>query len=214
MFSEPVPADLSELDRRIMIAKVFYASRGLDWSFWVCNDMLDPSILAGAKRAFERRGLRRSSHCPGMLADGILPVSRELPPVDCRRVLDAETRLTFCHLITNIFRLPFAIASGMYNNERTWENALVGWVGYLDNQAVATSATVTSDGAVGLYSVGTMPVYRGLGVAELMTRHALARAHDVTGIERTVLQSTSHSHPLYERLGYRTVTRFTIYTHQ
>lgn len=214
MLSEPVPADLSEFDRRIMAAKVFYSARGLDWSFWICHDMLDPSIIAASRRALERRGLHRTSDCPGMLAESIQPPTRTLPPVECRRVRDSETRLNFCYLISNIFRLPFSIAEGMYNSEAAWENALVAWVGYLDNEPVATSATVTSDGAAGLYSVGTLPLYRGLGVAEFMTRHALARAHDVAGVERSVLQSTRHSHALYERLGYRTVTRFTVYTHQ
>jgi len=214
MLSAPVPADVSELDRRVMTAKVFYAARGLSWSFWVCTDMLDASLIAKSRRVFERRGLRATSYCPGMFAESIQPPSRTLPPVECRPVQDADSRLTFCHVISNVFRLPYSTAMEIYASDRAWANGLVAYVGYLDNQAVATSATVTSDGAVGIYSVGTLPVFRELGVAETMTRHALTRAREVSGIERSVLQSTNQSHKLYERLGYRTVTRFTIYTHE
>ena len=214
MLRTPVPADTSELDRRIMTAKVFYAARGLRWTFWLCNDMLDPGIIADSRRVFERRGLYASSRCPGMLAEKLHPATRVLPPLECRRVRDAETRVSFCHLISSVFRLSFSTALEIYNSDRAWEKDLVAYIGFLDGQAVATAATVTSDGAVGVYSVGTMPAYRGLGAAEFMTRHVLERAREASGIERSVIQSTNQSHSLYERLGYRTVTRFTIYTHE
>ena len=42
-------------------------------------------------------------------------------------------------------------------------------------------------------------------------REAIARASAETGIERTVLQSTSAGLPLYKALGYRTVTRFQVF---
>jgi hypothetical protein len=42
-------------------------------------------------------------------------------------------------------------------------------------------------------------------------RGAIAQASAVTGIERTVLQSTAAGMPLYRALGYEPVTRFQVF---
>ncbi|MCP5110696.1 MAG: GNAT family N-acetyltransferase, partial [bacterium] len=194
MLSGPVKAEPVELDRRIMVAKVFFSARQLNWSFWVCNDMVDPSLLGKVRRVFAARGLHQSSNCPGMLAEAVAPISRELPPLECRRVRDADTRLSFCHLTSMVFRVPFETTLTIYNSERAWETDLIAYVGYIDNQPVATAATVTTDGAVGVYSVATLPEFRKRGVAERITRHALDRAREMTGIERSVLQSSRQGH--------------------
>ncbi|MCP5118935.1 MAG: GNAT family N-acetyltransferase [bacterium] len=111
-----------------------------------------------------------------------------------------------------VFRVPFETTLTIYNSERAWATDLIAYVGYFDNQPVATAATVTGDGAVGVYSVATLPEYRGKGVAEKITRYALDQAREMTGIERSVLQSSKQGLGLYERMGYRVVTQFAIYT--
>jgi predicted acetyltransferase len=42
-------------------------------------------------------------------------------------------------------------------------------------------------------------------------RHALKEARREHGIERTTLQSTPAGYGIYERMGYRTVTKVTVY---
>ena len=81
------------------------------------------------------------------------------------------------------------------------------WVGYLDGMPIATAASVPSRGVTGLYNIATAPGYRGRGFAEAITRHAVAAAGDGP----LVLQSTARGLRLYERLGFRAVTRILVY---
>jgi ribosomal protein S18 acetylase RimI-like enzyme len=214
LLTEPVPPEPVELDRRIMIAKVFFGARGLRWSMWVCQSLLAPSLRQRANEIFERRRLRYSSACPGMITDRIEAPAHVLPPVESRRVLDAESRLAFCQITSTTFGLALETATQVYNTERAWQNELVGYVGHFEGKPVATVATVTVDGAVGVYSVATLPQYRGKGIAERLVRDALDQAKAATGVEKSVLQSSHEGHSLYQRMGYRTVTSFHIYFSQ
>jgi ribosomal protein S18 acetylase RimI-like enzyme len=84
-------------------------------------------------------------------------------------------------------------------------------VGYRDDVPVATAASVVSDGVIGIYNVATIPERRGCGYAEAVTRHAIDIACAETGIHRIVIQSTTQGLPLYERMGFRAVTRILAY---
>ena len=87
----------------------------------------------------------------------------------------------------------------------------VCWNGYLDGMPVTTAASVASDGVIGLYNIATAPGYRGRGYAEAITRHAIDAAFRETGLREVALQSTMQGLHLYERMGFRTVTRILVY---
>ena len=209
--TEPVPGNPVELDHRITAAKLYYDAHALAWSYWVCEDLLDARLRRRAASAFRRRGLRAATKCPGMIADRIQPARRDFPALECLRVGNAETRLDFCNITSVCFRIPFETSLAIYNCARTWETDFIAYAGYLDGKAVATAATVTAAGAIGVYSVATLPRYQGCGIAEKLTRHALEKARNASGIECSVLQSTGSGHSLYTRMGYRTVTSITVY---
>lgn len=204
-------ANLVELDRRIMIAKVFFEARGLRWCFWLCEQMLAPELRPHVRSAFERRRLYLSSECPGMVADRLAPRRRPLPAIDCRRVGDQATRRDFCQITALSFQVPLEAAREVYESERLWETELIGYVGYLGGHPVGTAATITVEGAIGVYSVATLPEHRGHGIGEALVRHAVERAGAATGIERSVLQASRDGESLYIRLGYRPVARFAIF---
>ena len=71
---------------------------------------------------------------------------------------------------------------------------------------------MVSDGVVGVYNVGTLPGHQRRGYGEAIMRHALEKAREETGLERTILQSTAQGLPIYQRMGYRTVTRVLVYS--
>ncbi len=204
-------ADVVELDRRIMIAKVFFQTRGLRWCFWLCDQMLAPQVRPQARAAFERRRLYLSSQCPGMVADRLAPRLQPLPPVDCRRVGNPATRRDFAEITAVSFQVPLEAAREVYESERLWRTELIGYVGYLGGHPVGTAATVTVAGAIGVYSVATLPEHRGCGIGEAMVRYAVERACAATGLERSVLQASRDGESLYRRLGYRPVASFAIF---
>jgi len=92
-----------------------------------------------------------------------------------------------------------------------WEEGFVGFVGYWKGEAVATAATMTAAGVVGVYNVATLPAYRRRGHGESVVRYALDMARQENNCERTILQATEHGLQLYQSMGYRTVTAVDVY---
>lgn len=214
LLSTPVEANANDLQSRITTANVHFGARGLRWSFWVCEDMVDHSIRRQARKAFAAGRLRPFTDPPGMLADRLAPPVRPLPEIECRRVADAATRLAFAHITCIGFEIPYAVAKQVYEPERAWDGDYVGWLAYTNGVPVATAATVVAGGAVGVYSVATLPAWRHRGYAEALLRRVLGDIRERTGIERSVLQSSKGGLPLYQKMGYRTVTRFIVYLSQ
>ncbi|MBI4874019.1 MAG: GNAT family N-acetyltransferase [Acidobacteria bacterium] len=208
MLSSAVSAADGGLDRRAAIAAVHFSMRRMGWSFWLCEEWLDPSTRRRAEQILAARGLRRLTETPAMRAETLAPPRRELPRLDWFPVSGRGTRQEFCHITSAAFHLPPAIAQTIYGSEEFWRGDYRGWVGYRDGLPVTTAATLTAGGAIGLYSVATLPECRRHGYAEAIVRHALSQAG---GSGPYVLQSTPIGHALYERMGYRGVGRFTIY---
>jgi len=82
----------------------------------------------------------------------------------------------------------------------------------VDGEPVSTTALVVGGGAVGVYNVATLPGRQRHGYGEAVMRYALQEAQREHGIERSILQSTPAGYKLYERMGYRTVTRVSVYS--
>jgi ribosomal protein S18 acetylase RimI-like enzyme len=207
--STPV-AGADELDRRVAQAGVHFATRGQEWSYWVCDGWLERASRRQQRRIFERRGLRQSVQLPGMVADAVLPPERALPYVDVRRVEGGSARDAFCAIGSVCFHVPLAWFREVFGNDRVWSD-FESWVGYVDGEPVSTTAVVAGGGALGVYNVATLPGHQNRGYAEVVMRRALDDARRRHGIARTILQSTPAGVRLYERMGYRTVTQVSVY---
>jgi len=209
--SSPVVGE-RDLDSRIATAKVNFEARGLSWSYWVCEGWLDKAARRRAPEAFRKRGLYLATELPGMIAERLKSPIRELPPLDVHPVGDDATWRAFCAIGARCFNVPLAWFEEVFEDPRIWKNGFTGYVGYADGQPVSTAATVIAAGAVGVYNVATVPDRQGRGFGEAIMRHALGRARDQFGIERTILQSTPQGLRLYQRMGYSSVTSVTVYT--
>ena len=139
---------------------------------------------------------------------------RDLPEMKILPVTDETTRRDFVRVASTVFYVPPAVARQIYGSERYWRSQMVGWVGYLNGRPVSTAATHNGAGAVGVYCVATLASHRGRGCAERITRYAVERAMPGSGYRRLILQSTPAGLQLYERMGYRTGTRFAVYVSQ
>jgi len=193
-------------------AEQFYLRRRLPWSFWVCEDLIEENLWASVHDALDRLQLRHLTTAPGMYTEGLRPPSRPLPEVTVRPVADAETRTAFAHITSMAFEIPLPICRAVYAEDRAWQGTYAGWVAYSGRTPVSTTALVVCAGAIGVYSVATLPAFQRRGYAEAVMREAIARTAAVTGIGASVLQSTPAGLPLYKALGYRAVTRFQVFT--
>jgi ribosomal protein S18 acetylase RimI-like enzyme len=207
--SARVPTEL-ELARRVSLASVHFRARGLDWAYWVCESWLDRAIVRRSRKVFQQYGLRHSVDMPGMESDRVLPPDRKLPTLDCRRVSEKNTRDAFCAIGSLCFGVPLPWFREVFDNDAVWDS-FEGWVGYVDQEPVSTAAIVSGGGVLGVYNVATMPGHQCRGYAESLMRHALADAQARHGIEKSILQSTPAGLALYERMGYRQVTRVSVY---
>lgn len=190
-------------------ARFYGPPHNVRWSFWMCADNLDAATLRRSGEIFARAGMRAISHAPGMMARSLAPPVHALPAVECRAVCDSFTRSAFTELTKVCFDIPFPVARAVYESERAWGGDYRGFVGLAEGQPVSIVALVRTAGTLGIYSLGTLPSYRRKGYGEALLRAAIAQAGTIS--EPLVLESTEAGFPLYVRLGFREVTRYTVY---
>ncbi|HEV2200315.1 MAG TPA: GNAT family N-acetyltransferase [Bryobacteraceae bacterium] len=199
------------LAERIAEAARFFKPRTTRWSFWLCEDYLDAHELRRARGTLADFGLRAISHPPGMFAAELAPVRGLLPPLKIEPVESASHQRAFAEITALSFEIPYSIAGAVYAHPHAWNGDYRGVVGLAEGRVVAIAATVETKDAMGIYSLATHPAYRRRGYGEALLREAVAEARRRTGPSGIVLQSTEAGHALYRRLGFRDVTRFTVY---
>jgi len=186
----------------------YYRERKVRWSFWLCEDLLEPGTRRHCKDNFTAIGMRQISQAPGMVATSLAPPARTLPEIVCRPVSNHSTRFAFAELTSVCFDIPFSIARAIYEPEIAWKGDYRGFVGYVSGRPMSMVALVRSEGALGIYSLGTLPDYRRRGYGEALLRAVLEERRDN---ELMVLESTEAGYPLYRRLGFRETARFSVY---
>ncbi len=143
--------DERDLDRRLAMAAVHYAARGVGWSCWICEDQFSLPVLKRSDGIFVKYGMHLLTSAPGMVADPILGGGRRAA-IECRRVRDAKTRLDFADVGCVVFVLPFRVSEAIYGQPGYWSSGMRGYVAYWKGKAVAVVSTVLAGGAVGVYS--------------------------------------------------------------
>jgi GNAT superfamily N-acetyltransferase len=81
------------------------------------------------------------------------------------------------------------------------------WVGYLDGAPIATASAIVADHHVDVEFISTIPTARGRGVGRAATAVATLAAPD----RPAMLISSDDGRPVYERLGYLSLLRFTLW---
>ena len=208
--SGPVTSE-PELMQRLLLPKVHFDARGLEWAYWVCEDWLEGRLRKRSRTLFERHGLRLSTALPGMMAERILPPVKALPRIEIRRVCDAATRDAFCEIGSVCFHVPISWFKEVFDSDSVWER-FISYVGYVDGEPVTTAAIVVGGGVMGVYNVATLPGHQKRGYGEAAMRHAMADVRGERGMERAILQSTPAGFKLYQRMGFRTVARVAVYS--
>ena len=207
--SAPVVSE-AELEQRILLCASHFQVRGLEWAYWLCEDWVESRARRKSRQIFERHGLRHTVNLPGMMADRLAPPVKPLPALVVRRVADAATRAAFCHIGSTCFHVPINWFREVFDNHVVWDR-FAAYVAYRDEAPVSTAAIVMGGGAVGVYNVATLPDQQRRGYGEAVMRYAVAEAQKEHGVEQSILQSTPAGLHLYQRMGYRTITRVSVY---
>lgn len=211
LLTDPVSDLEGELERRIRVADAHYAAKQRQWSFWVCEDFLGARAARRVIRTFETAGLVCIAESPGMETEEMPKTRRELPVLEYRRVEDRTTRSDFSRIVSQCFHIPAAISQRIYETDEPWNAPLEIWLGYYDGYAVTSSAVIDAAGALGIYSVATLPAWRGRGMGEAVMRHAVSNLRERGVRGPLVLQSSPAGIDLYRRLGFRRTTRYFVF---
>jgi len=207
--SAPVSTE-SELAQRVLLPSVHFNSRGLEWAYWICEGWLEGRARRRSRQVLERLGLRHSVDLPGMVADGLAPPAKAAPDIEIRRVEGDGPRDAFCAIGSACFHVPLAWFHEVFENDAVWRK-FASYVGYVDGEPVSTAAVVLGGSALGVYNVATLPGHQRRGYGETVMRHALTDLRRRHGIDRVILQSTPAGLKLYQRMGFRTITRVAVY---
>jgi len=206
-FSSPVESR-KDLESRLRAAAEHFRARRIPWSFWTCESWLDPAVRRRLGQTFDSVGLRLASEMPGMIVDRILPPRRKLPPIEILPVDDARTLGHFRTIGSACFHVPLDWFAEVFNAARP---SFPCWIGYSNGLPVATAASVTGNGVTGIYNVATLPDHRERGYGEAITRFAIEAGLAKHPGSRVILQATGQGLSLYERLGFRAVTRISVF---
>jgi ribosomal protein S18 acetylase RimI-like enzyme len=206
-----LPAVDGRYSRYLHGASDFFHRKRAPWSVWFCEDFFTGEERRRASLTMATVGLKTVMDTPGMIAPELAQPRKRLPPLECRRVNSPETRAHFSQIMAVAFQVPLDISDRVYASERLWTGPIQGYVGYVRGTPVSTTAIVLGGGVIGLYAVATHVRFQRRGYGESLMRRVLAAVQKETGLQTIVLQSSQAGYALYLRMGFREVTRFSVF---
>jgi GNAT superfamily N-acetyltransferase len=130
------------------------------------------------------------------------------------RIKDDATIRTFAELNCAAYNLPMETAVSVSKEHSLWKDHSHGYLAYEGDKAVATATAIVNEDCLFLFLVATLPEAQRKGYGEAVVRYALQKAHEITGLQRTVLHATETGYPIYSRLGYHPTAKVLLCTLQ
>ncbi len=200
------------VDDRIDRLIADYEKRRVD-HFWVVHPTAQPADLDARLHA---RGFAEVEVCPGMV---VAPsdLATEAPPSEIEFVpIGPDEEGPTIEFVAHRWGVPAqdrALVGRFFRENRIGQPdaPLRGWLALLNGHAVGKAFTYRKENVVGLYGVATREEARGRGVGRAICEHALGQSCR-PGVDLLVLHSTPMAVTLYEKLGFRHVAPFRIFS--
>jgi hypothetical protein len=184
------------------------SSHGVPWLFVLTHETLDTGVDAAA--VLDRCGLAAMMPLTGMLAPRVnnaaaAPKDLELtvPDTDaaCSAILDINARA---------YGMDLEAGKQLIGTRSFWRGHFPV-LGLVRAKPVCTAAVLMVDGYRYVALVATDPDQQRRGYAESTMRTALELSARVHGERPTVLHASEAGRPIYERMGYTTISTHTIF---
>jgi GNAT superfamily N-acetyltransferase len=181
---------------------------------WAITPSSEPKDL---KERLEKRGLFEAEAFAGMgrsLMD--LPKIPELPSgIKITEVNEKEGEEEFIEFATWRWSIPQEYHNDYRDMIAPFEFGRPGsrfsaWQAWMDGKPVSKVGVHRSENSVGIYAVATRPEARRMGLAGILTLHALHQMRE-EGYELAVLHSTPMAESLYASLGFEKLADFYLY---
>jgi ribosomal protein S18 acetylase RimI-like enzyme len=205
-FSRPA-VDEDEAVRRIETARDFFRQKGRRWGFTLRGEYVTPPVEAALRRC----GLDLVEISPVMGAERLTPGRPPPPELDCRLAHDPDGLRTLMEINAAAFHVPLEWAREVAAGNQFDLTSAFPYVGWVDGKPAAAAVTVRYEGSLYVVWVSTMEEFRHRGYAEAVMRRSYEEASAASGLERVALHSSPAGIPLYQRMGFREVSRIYIY---
>lgn len=172
-----------------------------------------PHSAAAMSELARRRGMVESEPEPLMVLEGLSDAAeraaarRELSI----RVLEPGEYSLHAAVGAAGFDAPPELFEAMVTPKVLARRGVRAYVGIVDGTAVTTAVGVTNGDHVGIFSVATPPEHRGRGFGAAVTARAVLDGFS-DGAAYAHLQSSAAGLSVYERLGFRTLETWAIWT--
>lgn len=204
--------DATLLKQRLRASVEYMRARQCPGLVYLCEDYLAADALAQLDTLVQAAGLEFSLDVFGMVGD-ILPFDRPVahPGLRFERATDEQAMRAYADINCEGYGFPLEAGRAGLQESTLWKERGFAYIGYHDGRPVSTAAAFENGGQLYLALVATHPEAQRRGFGEATVRRALEAAYEATGLRRTSLHATRAGFPVYERVGYRPVTRFIAY---
>jgi len=151
-------------------------------------------------------GFTLLGHPPFMMRPAGPPVDRPTPVgIRIRPVTDSESLAAFERTLIEAY--PAGPSGSMFHPAILQVPGVTLWLATIDERPVATAATHHAGAVNGVELVSCRSDVRGRGIGAAITWSATLAAPD----RPAALIASDSGHPVYNRMGYLSVTRFTLW---
>ena len=196
-----VTRPLSAPEDQIASAMAFFDSRREPFIVRI-REGLDRASEA----ACERLGMPYSDTVPGMASTSM---SVPAPPagLDIRLVDSGPALHDFRAVISAGYGIPLAMVEAFVTADLTRAPEVESYVGYLNGLPAASSTLVFGGGVAGIHNVATAP--RSMPCQVIASpKPRFRNSGAACGCDMAALQSSEMGQPIYERMGFRTVSPY------
>jgi len=183
------------------------AAQSVPWLFMVTHERLEPGVDAVA--TLDACGLAALMPMTGMLA-GTVASAALIPGLQLTVPQDDSSCAAILDVNALAYGMDLAAGKATVGTRAFWRDQFPV-VGVADGRPVSSAAVLMVDGNRYVALVATDPGQQRRGFADAAMRRALENAATVHGETPTVLHATDAGRPVYERMGYASISTHTLF---
>jgi GNAT superfamily N-acetyltransferase len=184
------------------------SDKRVPWMFVLTHEALGPEQDAAA--LLDDCELAPVTTLTGMLAEGVTPPAHAPSGLE----LSVPANDAGCSAILDIngaaYGMDFAAAKDLIGTSSFWANHFPV-IGASGGTPAVTASVLMTDSCRYVVLVATDPAQQRRGFADAALRRALELSGGEYGERPTVLHATEAGRPVYERMGYRTISNHTVF---
>jgi GNAT superfamily N-acetyltransferase len=201
-----LPAD--ELHAQARQACAWASDKHVPWMFVVTHEALEAGVDAAA--SMEACGLLPVMPLTGMIAEQVAPVATV--PAGLELTVPQHDAAYEALLEINAAAYGMDLAAGQpIMGRRSFWAGHFPVVGRAGDTPVSCAAVLMVEGYRYVAMVATDPGHQRRGYGDAAMRRALEESARVHGERPTVLHATDAGRPVYERMGYTTISTHTVF---